>query len=115
MGNGFFQALTEQPERGRSRLTKYAAPVAPLQHLRGWGDPTLLGIFGYTSPRGQFVLPEFLFAESLAVRHQRGLIGSGWGCLEHLGSSLSHGGPALGLSESLQQVKHEEIHLRPSG
>lgn len=39
---------------------------------------------------------------------------SGWDCLERLGSSPEPW-PAVGLSESLQQVKHDEIHLRPVG
>lgn len=87
MGNGFFQGLREQLEKGGDHPAKCAGSSPPLQWLRGWGDLRLLGLLVYISPRGQFLPLEFFFAETLAVHHQRGLSGSGWGCLEFLGSS----------------------------
>lgn len=55
---------------GRGRLSGPSCSPFPLV-LGGWGDLRLLGVFSLC-----------LFAESLAVSHQRGLIGPGWGCLE---------------------------------
>lgn len=86
IGNGFLQALIEQQEKGGGHLAKHAALPLLQGHRvisgcgalpassRGWGNLRLWGIFGYVSRGGQFVPPEFLFAESLAVCHWRELL-----------------------------------------
>lgn len=84
----FLQALTEQQEKGEGvwpNMQPFPLPKGTGYNLR------LLGVFGYTSRRGQYVPPECLFAESLAVCHQRGLLyqdGTAWSVWVH---PLSHG------------------------